>query len=146
MTIRKDLYRRILACYPHAPPEQGGILGMKDGIVCEYVHDQSPVRTDRSIYVPDIVFLNDCMRKWSARGISFCGIVHSHPHDQDTLSSGDLQYIAQLYQLNPWLDETYYPLVMDGRNMIVYKAWKDHNELQTNEEPLLFFHSSRYTD
>ena len=40
MKIRKNTYLKILNSYSTlVPPEEGGILGSKDGVICEYEHD-----------------------------------------------------------------------------------------------------------
>lgn len=120
--IKQEVYENIFAYYFPAPPEQGGILGMKDGIVCEYIHDNSKQGTECAVYIPNTEFLNLHIQNWANKDIDFCGIVHSHPNEQNTLSSSDLEYIKQLFQMNPWLEQLYFPLVVEDYDMIVYVA------------------------
>lgn len=122
MRIRKDTCQQILSAYSTVPPEQGGILGMKNGVICEYIHDNSGLETNRAVYVPNIAFLNECIAKWADEGVEFCGMVHSHPSEQKELSSGDYEYIEKIYQLNPQLGISFFPLIVGVHEMIVYCA------------------------
>ena len=102
---------------------------MKDGVVCAYIHDDSDPETERAVYVPNTAFLNDCIKKWADAGIEFCGVVHSHPAGQDTMSSGDLDYIKALYEVNSGLEKTFSPLVIDGCDMIVYEVKRNGDRI-----------------
>lgn len=118
--IKRNTFELIISQYYPVPPEQGGILGMKDGVICEYIHDNSIPEMDKAIYVPDTAFLNGCIERWSKDGIDFCGIIHSHPKGQKELSSGDLEYIEKLYRNNPHLKTMYFPLMAGDHGMVVY--------------------------
>lgn len=122
MKILKALYDDIVMKYGPVPPEQGGIIGIKDSVICGYVHDNLPQSLNQAIYSPSIDFLNDCIEKWAEKGIDFCGIVHSHAAGQNTLSSGDMEYIKALYEANPQLKKTFFPLILKDCDMIVYAA------------------------
>lgn len=122
MRIRKDTCQQILSAYSSVPPEQGGILGMKNGVICEYIHDNSGLETNRAVYVPNIAFLNECIAKWADEGVEFCGMVHSHPSEQKELSSGDYEYIVKIYQFNPQLGILYFPIIVGDHDMMVYIA------------------------
>lgn len=95
---------------------------MRGGVVCAYVHDSSAKLMDCAVYEPNTSLLNRCIQEWSRDGVAFCGIVHSHPRAQTTLSSDDTAYISELYRVNPWLKVTYYPLVLNQREIFVFKA------------------------
>lgn len=122
MKIKYRTYKEVMAHCTSAPPERGGILGMKDGLVSDYIHDNARPILNRAIYAPDIKFLNKCIEEWAEKGIEFCGIVHSHPNGQDTLSSGDMEYIKVLYEVNPQIKNSYFPLVLNGREFKVYSV------------------------
>lgn len=109
---------------------------MKKGIVCTYIHDNSDSESNKAIYVPDTVFLNQSIKKWFDEGIDFCGIVHSHPVGQESLSSGDLEYIKMLYKMNPGLGKTFFPLVVNGCDMIVYAIERRDNEIVVAKESI----------
>ena len=131
--IQKETCEEILSRYSPAPPEEGGILGMRGGVICRYVHDVSRPVTDRAVYVPDTAFLNRCIAGWFDEGIDFCGIAHSHPAGQDTLSSGDLAYIEKLYRANGQLGTLYFPLILGGRDMPVFAACMQNGQLMTGK-------------
>ena len=122
MKIKHKTYKEILTHYTSAPPERGGILGKKDGIIVDYIHDNTCPILNRAIYVPDKEFLNKCIEEWAKKDIEFCGIVHSHPDGQDTLSGGDMEYIKALYEVNSQLKNSYFPLVLNGRELKVYSV------------------------
>lgn len=136
MKILKTTYFLIMSQYRPAPPEQGGILGMANGYVTEYIHDNAYVESESAVYIPDTAFLNNCIQKWALNDIEFCGLVHSHPSGQKTLSSSDLEYIKKLYKNNPRLEKTYYPLIVNGLYMFVYSAKKISDEIRIEEESL----------
>lgn len=109
---------------------------MKDGIVCSYEHDSSVQLQKQAIYEPNVSFLNQCIDKWADDGIQFCGIVHSHPDGQDTLSSGDIEYIDNLYKANPELKKTFFPLVLNGCDIIVYAVERNGNKVLVTADSL----------
>ncbi len=113
-----------------APPEQGGILGMKNGVISAFVLDNSEQKTESAEYSPNTQFLNRQIEKWADEGIEFCGILHSHPSGQTTLSGSDMEYIKELYHVNLWLEKTYFPLIIDGYDMIVYAVEKSNGKIE----------------
>ena len=118
MKILKSVYLKILGSYPVPPPEQGGILGIKNGIVCEYYHDGSCNIADRAVYEPDVDTLNRKIEEWDAQGISFGGIVHSHLSGQNTLSAEDKKYIELL--LGTLNGQTlYFPIVIPSAEQVI---------------------------
>lgn len=120
MKISQNVYLKILNNYPVPPPEQGGILGIKNGTICEYYHDNSSNVTDRAVYEPDVNVLNQVIKDWHEHGIQFAGIIHSHLIGQNTLSSGDEEYIKKLFNNVPeCIDELYFPIVIPETKEIV---------------------------
>lgn len=113
-----------------APPEQGGILGMKNGVISAFVLDNSEQKTESAEYSPNTQFLNRQIEKWADEGIEFCGILHSYPSGQTTLSGSDMEYIKELYHVNLWLEKTYFPLIIDGCDMIVYAVEKSNGKIE----------------
>ncbi len=113
MKILQNVYLKILNSYPLPPPEQGGIMGIKNSIVCEYYHDNSQNATERAVYEPDINAFNQRIEEWDKYGIQFSGIIHSHLLEQNTLSSGDKEYIKQIFDNLPkGVDELYFPIII----------------------------------
>ena len=136
MRIYAEIYKYLLSCYSEVPPEQGGILGMKNGVVCAYLHDSATKITDCAVYQPNIHFLNAQIQTWAENGVAFCGIVHSHPQGQTALSSDDAAYISELYKKNPLLKTTYYPLVLNKSKLAAYRATIDNGLLQIESDCL----------
>lgn len=136
MKIKHKTYKEILSHYTSAPPERGGILGMKDGLVSDYIHDNTRPILNRAIYVPNTELLNRCIEEWAEKGIEFCGFVHSHPKGQNTLSGGDMEYIKLLYEVNPQLKNTYFPLVLNGRELKVYSVERNGDDISIKPDSL----------
>lgn len=129
--VKRAVCESIFFNVPPAPPESGGILGIKNGVICAFVPDNSKQESERATYSPNIQFLNKCIEKWTDEGIEFCGIIHSHPSKQTTLSATDMEYIEEMYLNNPSLGITYFPLFIDGRDMIVYSVKKRNGQICT---------------
>lgn len=130
MIITRQIKETVPLMFSPAPPEQGGILGMKDGVISAFVLDNSEQKTESAEYSPNTQFLNRQIEKWADEGIEFCGILHSHPSGQTTLSGSDMEYIKELYHVNPWLEKTYFPLIIDGCDMIVYAVEKSNGQIE----------------
>lgn len=77
-------------------PEMGGILGGNENRVVTEFHHDSTGRTTARTYAPDIDRLNEVIREWSQRGITFVGFVHSHPPNRNNLSAVDIRYAEKI--------------------------------------------------
>jgi hypothetical protein len=120
MKIIRRIYSKILDSYPLPPPEQGGILGIRDGVICEYYHDCSGNTTDQAVYEPDVETLNKILAEWEERGIQFAGMVHSHLLGQESLSSGDKEYVKVLFDALPLdMNKLYFPIVIPESDKII---------------------------
>ncbi len=109
MKIKQSIYNEIMQSIGTLPPETGGMLGAKDGVICAFFEDKHS--SCRTAYVPDIATLNGQIAAWAANGIDFIGIVHSHPGDAPFLSGADMQYAAQIFAANPQMDCIVFPIV-----------------------------------
>lgn len=109
---------------------------MKDGLVSDYILDNASPILNRAIYVPNTEFLNKCIEGWIDKYIEFCGIVHSHPNGQDTLSSGDMEYIKALYEVNPQLKNSYFPLVLNGQEFKIYSVERNGEGIRAKPDLL----------
>lgn len=136
MKIKHKTYKEILSHYTSVPPECGGILGKKEDLIVDYIHDNTHPILNRAIYAPDTELLNRCIEEWSEKNIEFCGFVHSHPDGQNILSSGDMEYIKLLYEVNPQLKNTYFPLILNGRELKVYSAERNGDGISVKPDSL----------
>lgn len=130
MIITRQIKETVSLMFSPAPPEQGGILGMKNGVISAFVLDNSEQKTESAEYSPNTQFLNRQIEKWADEGFEFCGILHSHPSGQTILSGSDMEYIKELYHVNLWLEKTYFPLIIDGYDMIVYAVEKSNGKIE----------------
>ena len=77
-------------------PETGGILGGNENLVVTAFHHDDTGRTTARTYTPDTDKLNEVIREWSQRGITFVGFVHSHPSNRNKLSAVDIRYAEKI--------------------------------------------------
>lgn len=123
MRIYEETLQKILSSFPEVPPENGGILGQKDGIICAYLHDRKAQSVERAIYVPNVDWMNRCIQEWELFGIEFAGIVHSHPQECTTLSGPDRAYIREIMTAMPYhISELFFPILVPGKGIYPYKA------------------------
>lgn len=139
MRINKSVFCEILASFPSVPPECGGILGQKNGIICAYLHDRKWQSTESAIYVPDVDWMNRCIQEWAFTGIEFAGIVHSHPLDCNTLSEADRAYICQIMTAIPaHIMELFFPILIPGEDMYAYSATRSSGNVTIKPVPITF--------
>lgn len=111
MTFTKAVYTAIGRSLGTLLPEQGGILGGRDGVICAFFHDTS-ARCTRAEYHPDTAALNRVIAEWSGAGISFMGIIHSHEAAARELSGQDLRFARSILDANPAMESLAFPLVL----------------------------------
>lgn len=122
MKILSDVYDQIIQC-PSVPPEKGGIIGVKNGVVCSCCFDNNLSQTNSAVYIPDVDFLNAKIREWEEKEITFGGIFHSHPKNQPELSADDIEYIKVIFQAMPTSIKTlYFPIVLPNVELVSFKA------------------------
>lgn len=121
MIVFENTYKEMLKKIKPAPPETGGIFGVIDGVVTDFVFDRGLIEAP-CCYMPDVNMFNSVIEKWQEENIDFCGIIHSHmPHEKE-LSKGDVEYIGKILSCMPdGYSELYFPLIIDGE-IIPYKA------------------------
>ena len=123
MTIDQHTYDTLSTAFSPVPPEAGGILGLAADCVCAFVYDFGTPEMKRGCYTPNVNFLNRVIAQWQAQGITFCGIVHSHPPGQHNLSQADLSYIeAILAHMPAQISELFFPIVVPGEGVFSYLA------------------------
>ena len=110
MKIERSVLQRIVATVGSAAPETGGVLGIKDGVVCEFYFDESAIPQAHE-YCPNTGAINAQLEEWAQRGIAFAGIIHSHPNGCALLSKGDTEGIATIVNAIPRFERLYFPIV-----------------------------------
>ena len=110
MYISQKVYDEIVFTIGNAPIESGGIIGEKDGVICEYFFDKK-AKQNQEKYVPSLNLLNKIIERWHENGINFIGIVHSHPNNYKRPSLNDEKYAQKLMKCNPHLSRLIFPIV-----------------------------------
>ena len=123
MLIFRKVLNDLLWSFPCAPPEMGGILGGKKGIVSTFVIDTGLETIDNyGHYRPNVMMLNQIINNWAKQEISFYGIFHSHFPGGDQLSLGDKKYIFQIMQAMPLqINKLYFPIILPSA-VVGYQA------------------------
>ena len=124
--LTKKVYDDILNTIGNAPIESGGIIGIKDDIICAYYFDKDNYNPD--FYAPNVTKLDKVIKQWAQEGITFCGIIHSHANNVQVLSNEDIKFAEEIHEQmleNP----IYFPLVViDKEPKIIFyrynKIWK----------------------
>lgn len=103
--------------------EQGGALGIENGVISHYFHD-TQARCDCNLFQPSPL-LNTLIALWRQEGITFAGLIHSHPADWPDLSEGDLNYVNRLLLSNPQLPAVLMG-IMAGERLLFYGFERDY--------------------
>ena len=109
------LFCFLTACSPYSNLKQTQIIdsGKYYRIYKEY---------DKAVYIPDTDNLNNTISQWNENGICFMGVFHSHPVDQETLSSDDIEYIKSIFCSMPEsITELYFPVVIPKSHICSYR-------------------------
>lgn len=137
MKIKNDVYRSILTSHITTVPEQGGILGEKNGKIVEYYHDkEASTCSSQAEYAPNIVNLNTKISEWAKDGITFIGMIHSHPKDEYTLSNSDMLYIKKIFESYEIGTTLYFPVIVPGGTIIPYAVTKQEVDLSVVQEEI----------
>lgn len=137
MKIKNDTFISILSSHITTVPEQGGILGEKDGKIVAYYHDKdASICSSHAEYVPNITNLNSKIHEWAKYGIEFIGMIHSHPKDEYTLSDSDMLYIKKVFESYKVGDTLYFPVIIPGGIIIPYAVTKQEVGLSVVQEEI----------
>ena len=131
MRISRETYNSMLKSVKDIPPESGGILGEKNGIIQFVVYDEGVKNEKMCSYTPNAEKLNLVSREWQEQGILFCGIFHTHFFGVKTLSEGDLTYIKTIMKQMPIeIERLFFPIVvLPQREIVAYIAKKEQEQL-----------------
>lgn len=134
MKITEDVFINIIQSFPVAPPEHGGIIGGKNGIVSEFCYDNAGPN-EEAVYETNASYLNTVIEKWRENGVLFYGIIHSHMNNELELSNGDVEYINLLMSGLDIDEKLYFPIAV-ADNIIPFVAIKTRGSVQIEKEEL----------
>ena len=148
MRIQKEIYHSILTSVKDIPPESGGILGEKDGIIQFVVYDDGVKDGKLCSYTPNVEKLNVVIWEWQEQNILFCGIFHIHFFGVETLSEGDIKYINGIMEQMPEeIKILYFPiLVLPQREFVVYVANREQKTIQIKKEDIVIEGGMEYEE
>lgn len=137
MKLTCHLYRTILESFPSVPPEAGGILGRKKDEIVAFQYDAGNSSIDRAIYVPCINQLNKVIALWASEGISFCGLIHSHPDGREQLSTSDRIFIQQVMNNLAMGVPIFFPLVFPNQKIVGFCAVRTNRNVKICRDPII---------
>lgn len=138
MKIAEAVLHEICEKLRIVPPEKGGIIGGKNGIVCAYCLDDGTVQAERYAYVPNVEKLNGVIVQWAEKGIQFAGMFHSHPYPQTDLSLADEEYIVKIMEAMPEsVSELHFPVIVPGVGMTGHLARRRAGEVIIASEDII---------
>ena len=131
MEISREIYNMIVTQCPDAPPETGGVIGGKNGVITVFEFDIFDGNGFSNSYRPNVKFLNKVIQKWITDGISFMGVFHSHEPSNVELSMPDRGYIIRIMEEMPTeINELYFPIVFPKESMQGYIALRKKDAIE----------------
>ena len=135
MKIKRCIYEQLIGL-PCVPPEMGGILGGKDGVIDKIILDEEESYHE-GIYVPNTSFLNKCIQRWNCENIIFLGMFHTHALNWPELSTEDKRYILQItYAMPGHVNKLYFPLIFPLNGMKAFYAQRIDKEVFIVEDEI----------
>lgn len=125
MKIQEEIVSKIKASFEAYTTECGGLLGMKDNIICKFIFDSGT--NNVAEYSPNISLFNKTLKKWATDNIIFAGIIHSHPNDCRILSYEDEMTIKKIYDAVACDYALYFPIVTLCEGKAIITAYKYEN-------------------
>lgn len=131
LKIISDVFNAIMRQLPDTPPEIGGVIGGKGGVIFAYEMDEGNKQERLCSYAPNVNYVNEVIRKWTKANIDFYGIFHVHFFGIQSLSFGDIAYMNQIIAaMPPLIDKLYFPLfVLPEQEMLLYSIEKQRKEV-----------------
>ena len=133
MLILEAILHQLLKVVPNVPPETGGIIGGRKGIISHFWLDFGNIY---DMYIPNIERINQIISDWQETNIKFYGIFHSHFPGNENLSFGDKRYIIKIMKaLPPDIKRLYFPIIFPRESMISYRAEINNRHIIIVREP-----------
>lgn len=125
LKISKSVHQQILEAF-NLKQEDGGILGIKDGVISSFCFDQG---NDHDAYTINVIKFSEQLEKWEKEGIAFAGFIHSHVVGEiGEPSIRDFTYVKKFMSKNDWLEELLFPIVYqkDDQKVIQFYLFKNN--------------------
>ncbi|MBQ7323737.1 MAG: Mov34/MPN/PAD-1 family protein [Clostridia bacterium] len=108
--IQQNILTEIIQTIGDSPIESGGIIGWRNHTICTYYFDKTNIQFEAE-YTPNVEKLNQIIKHWAKDGVTFIGIVHSHPNGYNRPSISDEIYVRTLMEDNKSLTKLIFPIL-----------------------------------
>lgn len=138
MIISRKIYDQICSIFYNCQREYGGILGGFEGVTTEFEFDCGIPNKNIGTYIPNTLFLNECISKWQNKNIEFYGIIHNHLTKYAELSDEDIICIETIMNSMPlYINTLYFPVISSKHILNAFKAEKCENGICIISEKIL---------
>ena len=110
--VNSLLVRYLLRKRKYRGSETGGILGLSQGIITHYYHDEGGKQIEGD-YFPNYEDLNWILAQWKRVGTEFGALLHIHAPGACAPSASDLRYVSAILSFNPQLPSVLLGIVAD---------------------------------
>ena len=131
LTATNSLINQIFDYFNNFSVELGGALGIKDGVISAFYGVRNTDK-DRKSYSPSFDDLNAADAYFESLGMSFVGIIHSHPigsfgSGSSIPSKEDIDFFRSFSETNNDFEYLLFPIITINNNkkVIVWYIWKD---------------------
>lgn len=122
--IDEEIFRNMLNSPIGFSCETGGYIGVSNNVVVEYWFDEGILGTNSYTYIPDAEKFEKFITMCNEKRIERQGILHTHLNKDATLSNKDRIFIEKILGINPQIVEMYFPVVIPGKTLRIYKGKK----------------------
>ena len=107
IAIKRSVYDNIIRLFD-CKKEDGGIIGIKDGIISAFFFNPG---NEMDGYHIDVQKFSRVVEEWDKEDIEFVGFIHSHPFGEYEPSLKDFAYLRKFLKANPDLKSLHFPVV-----------------------------------
>lgn len=134
LSIHKSILDQMAAVFSNSVHEAGYLLGCSTRLDClDHCEQLPPVQAGLHFYEPDSAYANSIINQWASQNICFCGMIHSHVVEKETLSEADVVFAKQLFHAYS-LPVLWFGLALVDRKKVNYQFYgiTDHSMYRIN--------------
>ena len=122
--LDKSTHQKVLIMLSSERYEEGGIIGIENGVISHFEKDITPLLSSERCYIPNTEYLEGIIDAWVSKGIGFAGIIHSHLKSPYP-SNEDLDFVRETISLNILSDLTLGIVLISDSTLHLYSVTKN---------------------